>query len=232
MRFDGPWLICSLGHPASKLSAGPDRANGVRSAKNAPYWDNVAAPDGCYIPASEELNKRHRRRRHFDFAPTTRQNYDAFVEHPSHPMMPFPPHAPAFHDVVLKFARLIPGDPTRGMVPAYHFRILIADGTDVGHINFRIGDTPHVRLCAGHIGFAIQEAFRGHKYAEQACRALAPFVRSVYSVVTITCDPDNLASRRTIERLEAQFIDEVAVPPNDPQFERGSRWKRRYQWTP
>jgi hypothetical protein len=37
---------------------------------------------------------------------------------------------------------------------------------------------------------------------------------------------------RTIERLGARFIDEVVVPPYDPHYQRGSRRKRRYRWTP
>ena len=118
------------------------------------------------------------------------------------------------------------------IVPAYHFRILTADSSDVGHINFRVGDTEHVRACAGHIGFEVDEQFRGHGYALQACRAIAPLVRSVSGTVTITCDPDNAASMRTIERLGASFIGEVAVPVHDPHYERGSRLKRRYRWTP
>jgi predicted acetyltransferase len=60
---------------------------------------------------------------------------------------------------------------------------------------------------------------------------LAPFVRSLYPTVTITCDPDNHASRRTIEQLGASFVDEVPVPPNDPHYERGSWTKQRYRWT-
>lgn len=137
-----------------------------------------------------------------------------------------------FGDVLLYFVRIIPGDPTRDFVPAYHFRILITDDSDVGHINFRVGDTEHARTCAGHIGFEIGEQFRGHGYALQACHAIAPFVRSVSGTVTITCDPHNVASRRTIERLGTSFIDEVAVPLHDPHYERGSYLKRRYRWTP
>ena len=47
-----------------------------------------------------------------------------------------------------------------GLVPYYHFRIIDVDGTDVGHINFRVGDTEHVRVSAGHIGFEIADVFR------------------------------------------------------------------------
>jgi hypothetical protein len=146
--------------------------------------------------------------------------------------LPVPPESLSSGEVSLRFVRVVPGEPSRGFVPYYHFRILTADGTDVGHINFRVGATEHVRVCAGHIGFEILESFRGHGYALEACHAIAPFVRSVSGVVTITCDPDNLASIRTIERLGASFVDEAAVPPHDPHYQRASRSKRRYRWTP
>jgi predicted acetyltransferase len=123
------------------------------------------------------------------------------------------------------------GDPSQGIVPFYHYRIIVA-ALDVGHINFRIGDTPHVRLYSGHIGYEISPPFRGHGYAFQACRALASFVRLFYRQVIITADPDNAASLRTIERLGAAFLDEIAVPESDPHYARGSRVKRRYQWSP
>lgn len=127
---------------------------------------------------------------------------------------------------------MLPGDLKRGFVPAYHYRVIEAGGSDAGHINFRLGDSPRVLLFAGHIGFEIHPPFRGHGYAFQACQAIAPLVRLVYNAATITCDPDNHASRRTIERLGARFLNEIAVPPNDPQYLRGSRRKRRYEWRP
>jgi len=147
-------------------------------------------------------------------------------------LLPNPPDGLSFGQVHLRFDRLVPGDQAHGFVPAYHFRVLDPAGADVGHINFRVGDTEHVRIAAGHIGFEILAPFRGHGYAYEACCALAPFVRSIYKTVTITCDPDNYASSRTIERLGAKFVDEVPIPPHDPQFLRGSRRKKRYQWTP
>jgi tagatose 1,6-diphosphate aldolase len=147
-------------------------------------------------------------------------------------VLPIPPDQLTFGKVSLRFERMLPGDESRGMVPAYHFRILNPHGQDVGHLNFRVGDTRHVRIAAGHIGFAIHEPFRGHHYALQASQAIAPFVRQVYPAVTITCDPDNHASRRTIEKLGARFMDQVAVPPDDPQYLSGSREKRRYEWIP
>jgi len=145
-------------------------------------------------------------------------------------MLPLPPESLVGDDVTLHFTRVVSGDPSRGFVPYFHFRIIAAAGLDVGHINFRVGDTEHIQSCAGHIGFEIAESFRGHGFAFHACRAIAPFIRTIYKTVTITCDPGNIASRRTIERLGAEFIDEIAVPVHDPHYQRGSCTKRRYEW--
>ena len=151
---------------------------------------------------------------------------------PRNGSFPEPPETLTNGDIVLTFSGIEKGNPPRGLVPYYHFRILLADGTDAGHINFRVGETLHVRFCAGHIGFGIAEDHRGNGYALQACRALAPFVRSVYETVIITCDPDNGASIRTLEELGAEYIDTADVPADDPGHAHGARDKRRYHWNP
>jgi tagatose 1,6-diphosphate aldolase len=132
-------------------------------------------------------------------------------------------------DVRLRYSHLVDGDPAHDLVPFYHFRILTQHDQDAGHINFRVGDTDHVRLFAGHLGFAIDEPFRGRGWAGQACRALAPFVRTIHATVILTCDPDNVASRRTIERLGAQFLEEVSLTRAVSHCD-GIRTKRRYEW--
>jgi predicted acetyltransferase len=137
----------------------------------------------------------------------------------------------AHGEVTLRFGGIVPADGRRGIVPYYHFRVLTAGGTDVGRINLRVGDSYHVEIIVGHVGYEIAEAYRGHGYALQACRAMAPFVRTIYPSVIITSDPENVASVRTIEKLGAEFLEEVAVPPDDPQYARGSRRKRRYRWS-
>ena len=145
--------------------------------------------------------------------------------------LPEAPRHLASEPVTLHFAYTVPGDAVRGFVPFYHYRTLVA-GSDVGHINLRVGETEHVQRVAGHIGFEVDAPFRGHRYALFACRALAPFARTIAPAHLLTCDPDNLASRRTIELLGALFIDELLVPPNDPHYARGSKTKLRFQWTP
>ena len=147
------------------------------------------------------------------------------------PTLPEPPAGMvlSFGQVTLNFGGIVPADGRAGIVPYYHFRVLKQDGTDIGRINLRVGDSDHV-IIVGHVGYEIAEVYRGHGYALQACRAFAPFVRTICPSVIITSDPENVASVRTIERLGAEFIEEVPVPPNDPQYARGSRRKRRYRW--
>ncbi|MGJ8657911.1 MAG: GNAT family N-acetyltransferase [Akkermansiaceae bacterium] len=144
------------------------------------------------------------------------------------------PECMSYGKVKLFFDRLTEGDIARGFVPGYHFKILNGDSVEVGHFNYRIGDTEHVRCAAGHIGYEILEQYRGHGYAGDACLAAAQWIAEVSEKVSqetlVTTDPDNIASIRTIERIGATFIDEVAVPEGDPHFLRGSYSKRRYRW--
>jgi predicted acetyltransferase len=133
-------------------------------------------------------------------------------------------------DIELRYQKIVPGDSAKGLVPFYHFKIVRSDGSVVGHINFRVGDTPHVNLTAGHIGFEILPEFRGNSYAYKACQALKPFVRRQYERVILTAAPENIHSIRIIEKLGAKFIDEVEVPTDDPAYLQGARKKVRYEW--
>jgi predicted acetyltransferase len=46
--------------------------------------------------------------------------------------------------------------------------------------------------------------------------------------VWITCNPENVASRRTCQRLGARLIDVVQVPKDHPFRTRGETAKCRY----
>ncbi len=43
----------------------------------------------------------------------------------------------------------------------------------------------------------------------------------------ITCNPENIASRRTCERLGAQLLETVAVPNDHVFYSRGDRFNCR-----
>ncbi len=136
--------------------------------------------------------------------------------------------------IILVFDRIVTPEPGGELVPYYHFKIRIRendlDTKIAGHINFRVGETRHIKLVAGHVGYEVLPNFRGNNYAYFACLALKPFIRSHYQKVLLTVDPINLASIRIIERLGALFIDEIIVPTDDPAHINGARIKRRFSW--
>lgn len=115
--------------------------------------------------------------------------------------------------------------------PTYRFEIQRVGSTErVGRINLRIGDSKLLTHYTGHIGYTIDEPHRGHHYAEHACRVLLTFAkRHGLQTVWITCAPDNLASRRTLERLGAELIEIVDVPADYPMAEGVVRKKCRYR---
>jgi predicted acetyltransferase len=99
-------------------------------------------------------------------------------------------------------------------VPTYYFRMmLLSAGLEAGTVNLRAGSTPHVLLYAGHIGYSVHEEFRGHRFAARSVKLLLPLARSLeLDPLWITCDPENLASRRSLELAGGEFVEVVDVP--------------------
>jgi tagatose 1,6-diphosphate aldolase len=117
------------------------------------------------------------------------------------------------------------------MVPTYHFRMVHAvTGEEMGTIRLRAGSTHHLGMYAGHIGYGVHEPHRGHRYAARSVRLLVPLARSLgLDPLWITCDPENLASRRTLELAGAQFVEIVDVPEDNIIHKSGHPRKCRYR---
>jgi tagatose 1,6-diphosphate aldolase len=115
-------------------------------------------------------------------------------------------------------------------VPTYHFRILKASGEEVGSINLRVSSSAHIELYAGHVGFAVHPAYRGHRYASRALLLLMPFARELrLDPLWVTCDPDNFPSRRSCERAGAKLVEIVDVPEDCIVRQSGHPRKCRYR---
>jgi predicted acetyltransferase len=99
-------------------------------------------------------------------------------------------------------------------VPTYFFRMVSSPvGTEVGTINLRVGSSPHLERYAGHIGYGVHEPFRGHRYAARSVKLLVPLARRIgLDPLWITCDPENIASRRSLEIAGAELVEVVDVP--------------------
>jgi tagatose 1,6-diphosphate aldolase len=130
-----------------------------------------------------------------------------------------------------------PGDARRGLTPSYHFWMRLTDPPAAapavriaGSIGLRIGENLNIVRYVGHIGYQVYPPVRGRHLSERACRLLLPLARQHgMTTLWITCNPDNLASRRTCERLGATMVDIVPVPKDHDLYARGDYEKCRYR---
>jgi RimJ/RimL family protein N-acetyltransferase len=140
-------------------------------------------------------------------------------------------------DLELRLVGTTPSDHERGFAPAYRFEMAAAtSGAVMGNINLRVGQTEHLRLYRGHIGFGVLEPFRGNRLALRSCRLLAGLaIHHALLPVWLTCDEGNVASQRTLEALGAEFVEIRTMPSDYPYvayYPLESRTKRRYRWMP
>jgi predicted acetyltransferase len=124
--------------------------------------------------------------------------------------------------------------PKRG-VSAYQYHIVLHDQPDVivGRINLRMPPSGfHEGLYyGGLIGYAVNEEYRGNHYAEKACRLIKTVALSHgMTSVTISCEPRNEGSRKTIESLGAKLLETVELPEHTLEYQEGERLCSIYEW--
>ncbi len=132
----------------------------------------------------------------------------------------------------LVLVKTLPPDPDKELVPAYEFEMRHS-GTDekLGHINLRISNTDKIVKYGGHIGYDVHPEHRGHHYAARSCQLLFALVRlHGLSTLWVTCNPDNLASRRTCEIAGGAFVEIIDLPEDNDQYQAGERQKCRYRF--
>lgn len=135
-------------------------------------------------------------------------------------------------DLALVLNRVLEAHEALEGVPAYLFDIVFHDGTRIGQIDLRLSHTDSLVLYGGQVGYGIDRAYRGHNYALSACELLKPVALACdFRELWITCNPDNLPSIRTCEKLGARFIERVDVPHDSELWRRGDREKLRYLWS-
>ena len=121
------------------------------------------------------------------------------------------------------------GDPARNWLPAYRFDMRV-NGRKAGAISLRVGSNEYIELYAGHIGYGVEYDFRGNHYAARACKLLFDLARHHgMTTLWITCNPENVASRRTCELIGGELVDIVDLPPETDMYKEGERQKCRYR---
>lgn len=94
-----------------------------------------------------------------------------------------------------------------GLVPMTE-RWLIVDGVFVGRINLRHRLNDPLLNWVGHIGYAVRPTARQRGYATAALTAMLPVAAALgIEQALLTCDEDNLVSRRIIEAFGGVYED-------------------------
>ena len=126
----------------------------------------------------------------------------------------------------------VPPDNERGYIPGYEFTIRFSENKKpVGRVNLRIGNTERIIKYIGHIGYGIEDKYRGHHYAAKACRLIKQVALDHgLGTLWITCNPDNNPSRRTCEVLSCELVEIIDLPEDLDMYRRGERQVCRYRW--
>ncbi len=147
--------------------------------------------------------------------------------------MLFRRYRPEYSDGVIDLIPLhiTPPDPSLGFGHEQIWRITLHDHRrEIGQISYRDGESPCVYYY-GHIGYHIDAPWRGRHFAARACRLIRNEIRrSGKSSVVITCDPDNIPSRKTCERLGCLPERTVRVPHEIREQHEIGPVKSRYIW--
>jgi predicted acetyltransferase len=106
-------------------------------------------------------------------------------------------------------------DLPRGWVASSTFW-LVEDGEYIGSINIRHELNDWLLRYGGHIGYAIRPSRRRRGYGTLMCRLALDEARALgLKRVLITCDADNVGSRKIIEANGGVLENEVAQPDRD-----------------
>ncbi|MDO4940791.1 MAG: GNAT family N-acetyltransferase [Erysipelotrichaceae bacterium] len=117
-------------------------------------------------------------------------------------------------------------------VPTIYYKIYLHDSNDkVGKIELRLsieGDN----IYYGHVGYNINRDYRGHHYAYEACKILFKIAREEFAMseLLITCSPENIASYKTLKKLNGELIDLVKVPTNHMLYILGEKTKYIFKY--
>lgn len=102
--------------------------------------------------------------------------------------------------------------------------------TKVGYIDLRLGYTDYLYYL-GNVGYGIEEEYRGNSYAYKACLLIFEVARKLeLPYLIITCDPDNVASNKTLQKLNGEFLGISKIPSTCMLYLQGDREKCIYRY--
>ena len=138
-------------------------------------------------------------------------------------------------DIYLTCIRKSPADPVKKYAPAYSFAVC-QDGEKIGEMSLRIGYGQGPQndnlYYGGHIGYEIDEEYRGNGYAAEACLLLAPVIKAhKMQKVLITNNITNEPSKRVCEKIGAKLIRIARLPKHNDLYKEGQRYINVFEWS-
>lgn len=121
--------------------------------------------------------------------------------------------------------------PEAGGFPFYRFHMVHTDtGEAIGRITLRIGDAGGVLRYPGHVGFDVDEEHRRRQYAARSTVLLFQLAKAHgLRELWIGCSEDNVASRKTCERIGGVLVETIPVPEGIDLHDQGMRSMCRYR---
>ncbi len=134
-------------------------------------------------------------------------------------------------ELSLIIKKTTPENQQKGYVPAYLFSIIEhRSNKEVGFIDIRIGYNKGL-YYGGHIGYTVYEEHRGNNYALKACRIIKHVAKHHdMEKLYVTCSPNNIASRRTCEKLGLKLLEIADLPKDNDMYLEGHRQKCIFLW--
>ena len=132
-------------------------------------------------------------------------------------------------EIYLALIGTFEADVRRKWVPFYAFNICLLDGTRVGLCNLKIDNSELTKYC-GNIGYEVDEEYRGNKYSLKASKLLLNLAKKHnLEYVAINCEPDNLASNKICQLLDAKYTETIDIPSDNEMYKEGKRQMNIYK---
>lgn len=112
-------------------------------------------------------------------------------------------------------------------IPTVYYDIVLHDTSiRVGSIDLRL-KMDESMYYYGHVGYNIIPRYRGNNYSYEACKLLFKEAKSRYNLdeLILTCNPDNIASYKTLKKLNGELIEVVQVPKDHELYKLGDKMK-------
>ena len=110
-------------------------------------------------------------------------------------------------------------DLPEGGVPCTAYWLLSGDRVLLGEVHIRHRLTPALENYGGHIGYMVRPGGRGKGHATRMLAfALEKAAAMGLEKVMLTCEPDNIASARVIQKNGGRLINEPVAAGCRPVF--------------